>query len=381
VGKRVFIIAGEASGDAHGANLVKAMTAADPSLAFRGVGGRELREAGVELLWDAAEVAVVGLMEVARHLAAIARAFRLAVHGLRTWKPHLLILIDFPDFNLLVARKAKRLGIPVMYYISPQVWAWRPGRIKNIRRCVDRMVVLFPFEETLYREAGVPVSFVGHPFLDSVTGRAREEPGRDLTPNLGGRPVVGLLPGSRRNEVRVLLPVMLEAAASLARHTPHAHFLLPLASTIKAEQVRPLLQARSVPLTVVEGRTREAIQACDVIVAASGSVTLEAAILGTPLVIVYKVHRLSYEIGRRLIRVKHIGLVNLVAGDTVAPELIQDRVTPEDIVKEVKSILEDPGRQAWIRSRLDEVRRRLGSPGASVRAAEIALSLLGRPKT
>jgi lipid-A-disaccharide synthase len=381
VGKRVFIIAGEASGDVHGAHLVKAMAAADSSLSFRGGGGRELREAGVQLLWDAAEVAVVGLMEVARHLATIARAFRLTVKTLRSWQPHLLILIDYPDFNLLLARKAKKLGIPVMYYISPQVWAWRSGRVKTIRRCVDRMVVLFPFEETLYREAGVPVSFVGHPFLDTVAGRDREEPGRCLSPSSGGRPLVGLLPGSRQNEVRVLLPIMLQAATSLVRRMPHAHFLLPLASTIKADQVRPLLQARSLPLTVMEGRTHEAIQACEVIVAASGSVTLEAAILGTPLVIVYKVNRLSYEIGRRLIRVEHIGLVNLVAGETVAPELIQDQVTAEGIVNEVMGILENPVRRAWIRSRLEEVRRRLGSPGASIRAAEIALSLLGKPKT
>jgi lipid-A-disaccharide synthase len=337
--------------------------------------------AGVQLLWDAAEVAVVGLMEVARHLATIARAFRLTVKTLRSWQPHLLILIDYPDFNLLLARKAKKLGIPVMYYISPQVWAWRSGRVKTIRRCVDRMVVLFPFEETLYREAGVPVSFVGHPFLDTVAGRDREEPGRCLSPSSGGRPLVGLLPGSRQNEVRVLLPIMLQAATSLVRRMPHAHFLLPLASTIKADQVRPLLQARSLPLTVMEGRTHEAIQACEVIVAASGSVTLEAAILGTPLVIVYKVNRLSYEIGRRLIRVEHIGLVNLVAGETVAPELIQDQVTAEGIVNEVMGILENPVRRAWIRSRLEEVRRRLGSPGASIRAAEIALSLLGKPKT
>ena len=381
MGKRVFIIAGEASGDVHGANLVKAMAAADPSLSFRGVGGRELREVGVQLLWDAAEVAVVGLMEVARHLATIARAFRLAVNTLRNWHPHLLILIDYPDFNLLLARKAKKLGVPVMYYISPQVWAWRSGRVKTIRRCVDRMVVLFAFEETLYRKAGVPVSFVGHPCLDTVAGMDRAEPSRRLTPSPGGHPLVGLLPGSRQNEVRILLPIMLQAAARLARRMPHAHFVLPLASTIRADQVRPLLQGRDLQLTVMEGKTHEAIQACEVLVAASGSVTLEAAIFGTPLVVVYKVHRLSYEIGRRLIRVEHIGLVNLVAGETVAPELIQDQVTAEGIVKEVMGILEDPGRQAWIRSRLEEVRRRLGSPGASSRAAEIALSLLGKPKT
>jgi lipid-A-disaccharide synthase len=242
-------------------------------------------------------------------------------------------------------------------------------------------VVLFPFEETLYREAGVPVSFVGHPFLDTVAAWDRGELERRPGLILKGQPLLGLLPGSRQNEVRALLPVMLEAAASLATRMPHAKFLLPLASTIRAAQVRPLLQGRDFPLTVMEGRTHEAIQACDVIVAASGSVTLEAAILGTPLVIVYKVHRLSYEIGRRLIRVKHIGLVNLVAGETVAPELIQDQVTPEGIAKEVMGILKDPDRQAWIRSRLEEVRRRLGSPGASFRAAAIALSFLGKPKT
>ena len=377
MGKRVFIVAGEASGDIHGANLVKAMSVRDPSLLYRGVGGRQLREARVELISDAGEVAVVGLWEVARHLFAIARLFRRATTALHIWRPHLLILIDYPEFNLHLARRAKQLGIPVMYYIGPQLWAWRSGRVKTIRRRVDRMVVIFPFEENLYRQAGVPVSFVGHPFLDAVTVRDREELRRRVPVSVGGRPLVGLLPGSRENEVRALLPIMLDAAVLLVEKIPDVHFLLPLASTIRLDHVRRVLRGRDLPLTVIEHRTHEVIQACDLIVAASGSVTLEAAILDTPLVVIYKVHPITYEVGRRLIRVTHIGLVNIIAGETVAPELIQDQATAEGIAEEVLGILGDPGRQAWIRNRLAAVRRSLGSPGASTRAAEIALSLMG----
>jgi len=375
--KRVLIIAGEASGDLHGANLVKAIRAVDPSIIFRGVGGRHMRAAGVRLLWDVAQLAVVGLPGVGR-LGTILKVFRMASEIMRSWRPDLVILIDYPEFNLQLARKAKQLGIRVLYYISPQIWAWRPGRIRTIRNRVDRMVVVLPFEEAIYRQAGVKVSFVGHPLLDVVRVRNRMElsrsryvqPGRDL--------LVGLLPGSRFSELSKLMSVMLDAAAILVERLPRIHFLMPLAPTIQREQVEPYLRERVLPLTLVEHDTYEIIQICEIIVAASGTVTLETAILGTPLVVVYKVSPLTYWLGKRLIRIKHVALANIVAGETIAPELIQHDVTAERIAQEVANILGDAGRQEWMRRRFADVRKKLGSPGASARAAAIVLDMLGK---
>jgi lipid-A-disaccharide synthase len=377
VGKRVLVVAGEASGDLHGANLVKAIRAVDPSITFWGVGGRHMGAAGVRLLWDVAKMAVVGLPGVGR-LRTIFRAFRVASETLRRWRPDLVILIDYPEFNLQLARKAKQFGIRVLYYISPQIWAWRSGRIKTIRSRVDRMIVILPFEEAIYRQAGVEVSFVGHPLLDVVGVRDQRKlprshyvrPGRDL--------LVGLLPGSRLSELAKLMSVLLDAAAILAERLPRIHFLMPLAPTIQPEQVEPFLRGRDLPLTVVEHNTYEIIEICEIIVAASGTVTLETAILGTPLVVVYRVSPLTYWLGKPLVRVKHVALANIVAGERVAPELFQHEATPERIAQEVMNILGDPQRQAWIRQRFADVRKKLGNPGASARAAAIALDMLGK---
>jgi lipid-A-disaccharide synthase len=375
---RVFIIAGEASGDLYGAGLVRAMNAVDPSLSFQGLGSRYMREAGVQLLWDAAEMAVVGFSEVAAHLLTIGKVFKKSIAVLRSWRPDLVILIDYPEFNLLLAWKAKKLGIPVMYYVSPQVWAWRPGRVNTIRQRVDRMVVILPFEESLYRKAGVRVSFVGHPLLDSVRVKDEWELPRNRYVRPGRERLVGLLPGSRQGELRALLPVMLDAAGILAERIQGIHFLLPLASTIRSEQVDPFLKGRELPLTVVENETHDVIQMCEVVIVASGTVTLEAAILGTPLVVIYKVHPLTYWLGKRLIKVKHVALANIVAGETIAKEFLQQQAKPETIAREVLSILEDEERQGWMRQHLARVHDKLGSPGAAARAAGIALEMLRR---
>lgn len=377
MGKKVLVIAGEASGDLHGANLVKAIRAVDPSIIFWGVGGRHMRAAGVRLLWDVAKMAVVGIPGLAR-LRTIFKAFRMATETIRIWRPDLVILIDYPEFNLQLARKAKQLGIRVLYYISPQIWAWRAGRIKTIRNRVDKMVVILPFEEAIYREAGIKASFVGHPLLDVVSTKDNEElprsryilPGRDL--------LVGILPGSRSSELSKLMTPILDAATILAANLPRIHFLMPLAPTIRPEQVEPYLRDRDLPLTVVEHNTYEIIQICEIIVAASGTVTLETAILGTPLVVIYKVNPLTYWLGKLLIRVKNVALANIVAGETVAPELIQHEATPERIAREVLDILGDSERQAWIRQRFADVSNKLGSPGASGRAAAIVLNMLGK---
>lgn len=376
-GKRVLIIAGEASGDLYGGNLVRAIRTVDPSIFFRGVGGRSMKEAGVELLRHAEEMAVVGLPGVKRFFT-ILEAFKEVSASLIHWRPDLIILIDYPEFNLMVAGRAKRHGIRVMYYVSPQIWAWRSGRINTIRSRVDRMVVILPFEKKMYQEAGVNVSFVGHPLLDLVKAGNQGEPMYRGSGENGSQRLVGLLPGSRNSEISRLLPVMLDTAAILVDMVPKVHFLLPLAPTISRKQVKPYLNGRDLPLTLVTDSTHEVIQACEMIIAASGTVTLEAAILETPLVVVYKVNPLTYWLGKRLVQVNHVALANIIAGETVAPELIQDDVTPERIARESLNILSDGKRQEWIKNRLQDVHQKLGTPGASDKAAAIALELMGR---
>ena len=375
--KRVLIIAGEASGDLYGGNLVKAIRTVDPSIYFVGMGGSHMREAGVRLLRHAEEMAVVGLPG-GKRLFTIFEAFRELKGSLVRWRPDLIILIDYPEFNLMMAGRAKRHGIPVMYYVSPQIWAWRSKRIDTIRRRVDRMVVILPFEKTLYQEAGVEVSFVGHPLLDLIEVKNGEGSlCRQYSKN-GSYKLIGLLPGSRSSEISKLLPLMLDTAAILVEMIPNIHFLVPLAPTISRDQVNPHLNGRNLPLTVVKDSTHEVIRACEMIVAASGTVTLEAAILGTPLVVVYKVNPLTYWFGKRLVKVNHVALVNIIAGETVAPELIQHQVTPELIARESMKIFNDDERKVWIKGRLRDVRRELGTPGASDKAAAIALELMGR---
>jgi len=376
-GKKVFIIAGEASGDLYGGNLVKAIRTIDPSICFRGVGGSHMQEAGVRLLRHAEEMTVVGLPG-GKRLLTILQAFREVSASLTHWRPDLIILIDYPEFNLMVAGRAKRYGIPVMYYVSPQIWAWRSGRINTIRSRVDRMVVILPFEEKLYQRAGVKVSFVGHPLLDII---ALDNEERSLSQSYGkngSRQLIGLLPGSRLSEVSRLLPVMLDMAAILVERIPKVHFIVALAPTIRKEQIDTYLNSRNLPLTVATDSTHEVIRACELIVAASGTVTLEAAILGTPLVVVYKVNALTYWLGKRLVKVNHLSLANIIAGETVAPELIQHEVTPERIARESLKIFSDDRRKEWIKRRLREVRKVLGTPGASRKAADIAIELMGR---
>jgi lipid-A-disaccharide synthase len=375
--KRALIIAGEASGDLYGGNLVKAIRTVDPSIYFLGVGGSHMREAGVRLLRHAEEMAVVGLPGVKR-LLTILEAFREVSASLTQWRPELLILIDYPEFNLMLAGRAKRHGIPVMYYVSPQIWAWRPGRINTIRSRVDRMVVILPFEEKLYQKAGVRVSFVGHPLLDIIAPENEEGLFGQRYGKNGSRRLIGLLPGSRSSEVSRLLPVMLDAAAILVDKIPKVHFLVPLAPTIGREEIYPYLNGRNLPLTVVEGSTHEVIRACELVLAASGTVTLEAAILGTPLVVVYKVNPLTYWLGKRLVKVNHLALANIIAGETVAPEFIQHEATPELVARESMKIFNDNQRREWIKRRLQDVREQLGTPGASDKAAAIALELIER---
>jgi lipid-A-disaccharide synthase len=372
--KSVVIIAGEASGDLHGSKLVEAMRRQDSSLKFYGIGGRALKEANVTILVEAAELAVVGITEVFSKSSSLLRGLWTAKRMLKRLRPKLLIVIDFPDFNLHVASTAKKLGIPVLYYISPQIWAWRQSRIRKIKKRVDHMVVILPFEETFYRKYDVPVTFVGHPLLDEkplfeTDGRKKERLPQG---------VIGLLPGSRTKEVTRHLPVMLAAALNLQRRMPGLRFAVSCAPTVDKSILDRNIQSypQLSEIEVVCGHVSDVFQKSRLVVAVSGTVTLEAAISGTPAVIVYKVSPLSYWVGRMLIHVPYIGLVNLIADREIVPELIQKDASPQKIADIVLDMLQNPDKLENMTSELSRARAKLGEAGASHRAAEIALKLM-----
>ncbi len=372
--KTVMIIAGEASGDMHGARLVKAMHALRPNLRFLGIGGSDLKKAGVEIRVDNAQIAVVGVSEAIVKLRILSQALRIAKSDLQNRRPELLIVIDFPDFNLHVATRAKRLGIPVLYYISPQIWAWRTGRVRKIKRVVDHMVVIFPFEADFYRAWGVPVSFVGHPLLDREDGVGEGDPEGGLK---GDKDlVVGLLPGSRNEEIARLFPMMVDVAETLTEAFPDAVFPVPVASSVDRKLVESMVHQRRARFLLLSGRLQDVFDKAALLITASGTVTLEAALAGTPMIIVYKVSPLSYWLGKQLIRVKYIGLANLVAGKRIVPELIQHEASSEKVAGLATSLLRDRDALERMRQDLAQVAQRLGSPGASMRAARVALSLL-----
>jgi len=374
--RRVMMVAGEASGDMHGADLVTALRAHLPDVEVFGIGGDQLRAAGMATVVDAGEVATVGLTEGVGRLRTLWRAYRALARRLRDDPPDLCIFIDFPEFNLRLARLAKRVGVPVLYYIGPQVWAWRRGRVRKIARRVDRLAVVFPFEPDLYADRLPGVEFVGHPLLDRVAAtRGREETlaRHGLDP---ARRTVLLLPGSRAKEIDYLLPDLLAAARLLAERGA-VQFALALAPTVERATVAAAVAQAGVPVTLIVGDTYNAIAAADVALVKSGTATLECALLETPMVIVYRVSPLTWTLARLLVRgVRHAGMPNIVAGHEVVPELLQGAVTPERIAAAARSILDDPRRAAETVDDLRDVRRRLGRGGAAGRAAAMAVELL-----
>ena len=379
-GRRVLVVAGEASGDLYGSRLIQALRARDPELAFLGIGGERLRGEGATLFADSRDLAVVGLVEVLEHLRPIRAAFREARRILREEPPDLALLIDYPDFNLRLARESRRRGVPVVYFISPQVWAWRKSRIDLIARCVDLMLVVLPFEEELYKARDVPVRFVGHPLLDILPpALAPAEAKRALGLDPEAR-VVGLLPGSRRREVAAHLPVMLEAACRLRRRAGEFVGVLPVASTLRAADLEGFVRARrDLPeIRLIEGKPWEALGAMDAAVIKSGTATLEAALMGVPMVIVYRTSPITYALASLLADVPHVGLVNLIAGKRLAPELVQGDFEAERVTQAMEALLSDAPRRGAMRREMMALRGRLGDRGCFARSAEAILGVLAQ---
>lgn len=363
---RVFIVAGEASGDLHAANLLKALKALAPGLEAFGVGGERLRAEGLGCVAHTEELSVMGLAEVLRHLPRLLRLARRVRREAVALRPDIAILVDSPDFNLPLARHLRRAGIPVATYISPQLWAWRSGRVRRIRKDVRRVLCILPFEEEFYRQHGVPAEYVGHPLVDELWPVIQVPAGREPR-------TVALLPGSRWHEVHSLLPGMAEALRLVAEQRPGVRARLIVAPGLEPDRLLPLARAASGLLDVVVNDRHRALAGCSAAMVASGTATLECALLDVPMVVGYRLHGLTYALVRRLVKVPHVALVNLVAGERLATELVQDSFAPERLAAEVERLLGEGGDAQ--RRGLERVRERLGSPGASARAAAAVVAV------
>jgi lipid-A-disaccharide synthase len=366
---KLAVVAGEASGDLHAAGVVHELRQIEPSLTMFGIGGDLLAGQGMTLLHHAREMGIVGFFNVIRHLGRFRRIFDELMGRIAAERPDAVLLVDYPEFNLRVARKCRKLGLPVIYYISPQLWAWRTGRVKQIAEDVDLMIVIFPFEESFYHQHGVNASYVGHPLIEQLGDVPRA--------NASGGPLrIALMPGSRRGEVASLLPAMLDAVAILRRERAMDAYVIQ-APTISLEQVRSLVGQADV--RIVSHERGQALADADVALSSSGTATLEAAVLGTPVVVMYRLSPATYLLARRLVKLHHFSLVNIVAGKNVVPELVQGEVTGPRIAAEVRSLIE-PRAYALVKEELAVVRSKLGEPGASRRAAEEISRMCGKAK-
>jgi len=385
---KLAIVAGEASGDLHASEVVRELKQLDPTLQTFGIGGDLLAREGMRILHHAREMGMVGLFNVIRHLGMFRRILNEMTDTIAREKPDAVMLVDYPDFNLRLAKRCKAMGLRVIYYISPQVWAWRRGRVKQIGRLVDRMLVIFPFEEDFYRQHNVPVTYVGHPLIDEMAPLTRRfappspegEGTRNREPSPSGeggrRPDEGmriaLLPGSRRHEVRTLLPPMLDALSILKKEREVDAFIIQ-APTISSAELLAVMQKAHDFVRIVPHDRGEALSRADVALSSSGTATLECAIAGVPVIVMYRLSSPTHWLAQRLVKLRHFSLVNIVAGKDVVPELLQEDVNGERIAREVRKLL-DPAENARVRGELAVVTQKLGRPGASRRAAEAIMS-------
>jgi lipid-A-disaccharide synthase len=366
---KIFFSAGESSGDQHAANMFLELKKHQPNIEAIGMGGAKMLQAGVDIRYDSSGIAVIGVVEVIKHYAEIRRALKAMQQLLLKEKPDLLVCVDYKEFNFKLARFAKQNGIKVLFYVSPQVWAWRPGRVKKYGAVIDMMAVIFPFEVPYYEAEHVPVRYVGHPSVDKVhPQRSKAEDIRAF--GLGGaKCIVGILPGSRRNEIEHMLPVMLAAAHQLHNSFPGIHFLLPQADSIPDALLEEHLRSARLMITVIKKKPYDVIQCCDAIMTTSGTASLEIALLGVPMVIAYKLSALTYWLGRWLVKTPYIGLPNIMLGKLAVKELIQHQASAENLAAEITKILKDKPYAEQI--------QQLGEGGGSHNMALLALEMLG----
>jgi lipid-A-disaccharide synthase len=374
----VMVSCGEASGDLYAGALATELQRLAPGTRVFGLGGPRLAESGAELVGDYRGLAVTGLTEALRVLPRSFGMLRRLRARLLSDRPDVLVAVDFPDFNFGLAQSARKLEIPVVYYISPQLWAWRPGRIRTMKAIATKVLVIFPFEQQIYERAGIPVEFVGHPLIDLIhvtTDRSDLLTSHGLDPEA---PTVALLPGSRPNEVRAILPTLAAAAPLIRAHVPKAQFVIARAPNLGSSLFASLTTPGGI--AVVDERADDVLNASDVVVTASGTATVQAALHLRPMVIVYRLSPLTYRLGRRFVKLDTFGMVNLVSGRRIVPELMQDGFTPERVDEEVRSLLTDRARADTMRRDLRDMRSRLGDAGASCRAATAVLRLLAARK-
>ena len=379
----VLLSVGDASGDVYAGDFVRELRALHPGTRFLGLGGAEMTRAGVEIVVDQRDLGASGLVELIPDLHRIVRTWRRMVAALRAERPDLVVLVDSSGLNIPFARRARRLGVPTLYYVSPQVWGWRTGRIRKIARWVNRLAVIFPFEPAVYADTGVPVEFVGHPLVERLResstklDRATARSALGLDANAS---IAALLPGSRRTEMRHLLPLQLEVARVLHARDPDLQFALPLASSVERAAVEARIRRAQLPaslrLHLVDGRAHEVLSAADVALVKPGTSTLEAALLGCPLVVAARSSRFTAFVVRRLIKVEFLAMPNLIAGEAVVPEFLQEDADPERIADAIRALLGGAARERQI-ERLAVVRESLSRGGAARRAAEIAAEMIG----
>lgn len=375
--RSVLVVAGEPSGDQHAANVVRELRALAPDVTFFGIGGDRLRAEGVEILQDARDMAVMGFVEVMKRYSFFRKVFFRLLEAAKERKPDAVLLIDYPGFNLEFAERAHKLGFKVVYYVCPQVWAWHRSRIARIARIVDRLLVIFPFEVDVFRDTGLRVEFVGHPLIE-VTEAARHAPDAPLP--WRGTARIAMLPGSRRQELERILPAMLGAAAQLEQQRPDASFILAAASEQMEAIARELYAANPVRpsrFEIVRGQTREILKQARTGWVTSGTATLETALMDCPMIVVYKTAPMTYQAAKRLIRVPHIGMVNLIAGRELCPELIQHEASPDRLASAIAPLLDDTPERAAMKAGLAEVRQKLGGGGAAHRVAAALLDEIG----
>jgi lipid-A-disaccharide synthase len=380
VTRRILLSCGEASGDLYASELLRELRKRDETIECFGLGGDRMARAGAEVLVTLDEVSVIGLVEVLGKLPALRRARDRLLEEATARRPDVAVLIDFSGFNLRFAKKLEARDVPIVYYVSPQVWAWRRGRLRTIRRTAEKMLVIYPFEEAFYRDEGVPVRFVGHPIVDLVRPREDRSSFCERVGLEPDRPLVAIMPGSRRREIELHLPVLADALRLMAEKRPELEFVVLKAPTINEEAILSRMAEAGPRVHVVEDSTYEGLAYASCAVVASGTATVEAALSGTPMVVVYRVSWLSYRLGRPFVRVPHFSMVNLIANKAVVPELIQDDMTPDGVARRALELIEDPTAAKTMRGELAEVKARLGGGGASGRAAEEVMNVINRCK-